>query len=1016
MGEVWAATTETGMRVAAKVLLPGLAASPRLLRLVENEFRAVARLEHPHVIRVLGRGVAGPDQPVAEGTPWFALEYCAGGTLADQPPDSFAATCAVVVALLDALAHAHARGVLHRDLKPANVLLAAAGDHRPGWKLADFGVAHAVGAGQTRRSIAGSPAYMAPEQQVGAPVDQGPWTDLHALGVVVHELVTGTLPEDDEAGEPTARFSVPAGLWGWIAWLRDPDRARRPRTAAEAWRALHALAPEVVPPAPSGWRTPPRPQARQRLGGAALVGLVAVPFVGREAERERLWQWLGAGDGTVVSVTGPSGIGRTALLRWLAERAHETGTARVVVLDDAERPPDALARLLLAWVEQADAPAEERSARLATALAAAPPDAARVVTGLLAEPEDRWGAVPAVREVLAALVRGPTLLVLDHPGPGPQRLARALAARPVPGLRVAVGELAVGTALALAPLLPPDLEDLGRAAGELDNDAAATLARVADGHPGYALATVASWVRSGALVRGPRGLALTAAPTTGAARIEVVGSFEEAGLAGLERAAVQGLGVDEALWEDSCDAPDGPVSERLLSPTRLRARLAALAALLDRGDCVETDDGFRFVYPEVRDALVTSATRAGRLAGHHAAIAAHLVPDWLAHGGPWDADQDLAPPARFDPRWGEQALRLARHLVGAGRPRDALSPLGVAANTFVSRAPERLQEVVELFEGALLAAGIPDSHPASVRARIARAAHLIHRGRAAEALAEAREAARWADGSGLPHLRAYAHARVVDAAGSVHQLAEATASFAAIQELGDVVPLRWRVSHLGREGVARAERGDRAGAEEAWDRALALARAAPRDARLGASWCEAASWARRTDEALEVVAWALPLAVAAGETLTALFLSSKRAELLGGAERIDEAELAARETRRLAREFGAQRTELLMISLLADLALLREAWGDVAHLALEGVALSAETTHPVYEASLRVKALLAALRLGDRAGAEVHQAWLTAALGSLAPAAVAQLGQVLDQVPDPATEALRAEVRARLGA
>jgi serine/threonine protein kinase len=98
--------------------------------------------------------------------------------------------------VLDALAHAHARGVIHRDIKPANVLLMPG---RARAKLSDFGLAHmAERDSESSADFAtGTPAYMAPEQVLARIRDQGPWTDLYAVGCLAYSLLTGSAPFSD---------------------------------------------------------------------------------------------------------------------------------------------------------------------------------------------------------------------------------------------------------------------------------------------------------------------------------------------------------------------------------------------------------------------------------------------------------------------------------------------------------------------------------------------------------------------------------------------------------------------------------------------------------------------------------------------------------------------------------------------------------------------------------------------------------------------------------------------------
>ena len=153
--------------------------------------RAVASLQHPNIVRIYDVS----DPPAGQGEPFVALEYVAGGTLADKldgtplPPRDAAA---LLVLLAEAVGHAHGRGVIHRDLKPANVLLAEDGP-----KVTDFGLAKRLDAdsAQTRTGVVmGTPSYMAPEQASGRTRDIGPLADVYGLGAVLYETLTGRPP------------------------------------------------------------------------------------------------------------------------------------------------------------------------------------------------------------------------------------------------------------------------------------------------------------------------------------------------------------------------------------------------------------------------------------------------------------------------------------------------------------------------------------------------------------------------------------------------------------------------------------------------------------------------------------------------------------------------------------------------------------------------------------------------------------------------------------------------------
>jgi len=152
-----------------------------------REARVLASMDHPHIVRVYDF-IDNGDLLL------IVMEYLGGGTLAqrrkhDITPEE---SCAAILAATAALSHAHSRDVLHRDLKGANMLFADPGDLM---KVADFGIAKIMhGSGPTRNTIVGTPGHMAPEQVLGQQLSTS--TDLYALGVVLHQLLTRRLPLD----------------------------------------------------------------------------------------------------------------------------------------------------------------------------------------------------------------------------------------------------------------------------------------------------------------------------------------------------------------------------------------------------------------------------------------------------------------------------------------------------------------------------------------------------------------------------------------------------------------------------------------------------------------------------------------------------------------------------------------------------------------------------------------------------------------------------------------------------
>src|ERR671926_594588 len=199
MGEVYLARDKAlGRDVALKVLREQYSGSEEFKVRFRHEAENAASLCHPNVVTVYDRG-----EDLLDGTPYIAMEYLKGGTLADRlarngPLDPYeAARIARQIAL--ALGHAHAHGVIHRDVKPHNVFMTGEYfDTAGAVKVGDFGIARATEATAMTETnfIMGSVRYLSPEQAMGEPV--GPQSDLYSLGVVLYQMLTGRVPFDAE--------------------------------------------------------------------------------------------------------------------------------------------------------------------------------------------------------------------------------------------------------------------------------------------------------------------------------------------------------------------------------------------------------------------------------------------------------------------------------------------------------------------------------------------------------------------------------------------------------------------------------------------------------------------------------------------------------------------------------------------------------------------------------------------------------------------------------------------------
>ncbi len=379
-GRVWYGVHRTtGTPVAVKTLHHFLH-DPDIVALFEREARAIASLDHPHVVALLDFGTV--DQQAAswgggrlvEGAPFLVMEHISGGTLASPPISDAVGLREVLTALLSALSHAHSRGVLHRDLKLTNVLRGGNGDLRPGFRLVDFGIAwFGRSEGDDLLSV-GTPAYMAPEQLTGESGALGPWTDLYALASLTWRLVTGLPPAHAEnrlsllhqKAQQTfrpfvPRFCVPDGLEAVLRATLVPQPDERPKSAAALTRLLDAL--------PWGFQLEPENERRppQLLGaGLPLLALRPDEPVGRERALAKLHGALRRvrehGNLEVAVIRAEAGLDGDALVRHFCDISEEEGPAVSVRLDG--RDPDVPSRVLRRLTGSAELQGEALTQRL----------------------------------------------------------------------------------------------------------------------------------------------------------------------------------------------------------------------------------------------------------------------------------------------------------------------------------------------------------------------------------------------------------------------------------------------------------------------------------------------------------------------------------------------------------------------------------------------------------------------------------------------------------------------------
>ena len=283
--------------VAIKVMHAELANSigaDRFLR----EISISSRLQHPHILTLIDSGEASA--PTGEHFLYYVMPYVQGESLHDRIARDGALPAADAVRtwreVVDAVAEAHRTGIVHRDLKPENVMIAGAGGHA---LVVDFGIAKAMSDARDSISLTGtgmsvgSPAYMAPEQALGEPVDHR--ADIYALGALAYQMLTGVAPFTGTLREVlTAHVSsapkplrdvkadVPPVLERIVLRCLEKDPRARYQTANDLLAEIDASAAAAAAPASSATRY-------LLLGVGAVAVLVAgyAAVAVRRANRER---------------------------------------------------------------------------------------------------------------------------------------------------------------------------------------------------------------------------------------------------------------------------------------------------------------------------------------------------------------------------------------------------------------------------------------------------------------------------------------------------------------------------------------------------------------------------------------------------------------------------------------------------------------------------------------------------------------------------------------------------------
>jgi serine/threonine-protein kinase len=315
-----------GRTIVVKVLPPDLAAgvNPERFR---REIQLAAQLQHPHIVPLLAAGESGD-------LLWYTMPFIEGDSLRGmiERKKIFSPREAIRVLhdVLDALAHAHRRGIVHRDIKPANILTQGTNA-----LVADFGVAKALSAalpGQstTRAGIAiGTPEYMAPEQLAGDPsVDAR--ADLYAVGLLGYQMLTGEMPfggrsprelmaaqlSTDPRPINEVNATVPPVLSALVMRLLAKDPENRPASADAVLDELEELAISG-PVTPAGGGVPA--WARHGAPVTMAIETKALSYsAGRGPKAFHLKDLdMTVPEGSVYGFLGPNGSGKTTTLRLL---------------------------------------------------------------------------------------------------------------------------------------------------------------------------------------------------------------------------------------------------------------------------------------------------------------------------------------------------------------------------------------------------------------------------------------------------------------------------------------------------------------------------------------------------------------------------------------------------------------------------------------------------------------------------------------------------------------------------
>jgi serine/threonine protein kinase/predicted ATPase len=749
--------TRTGALAALKMIPPeSLGRAESELRF-KREFRAMKRVEHLNVIRVFDAG----DH---EGCPYFTMELVDGSEIRrhldgetpivpsgkDGPPailtpdqierlnvpQRVKTVADLVVQVGYALAEIHSHRIVHRDLKPDNILVTKSGVV----KLMDFGIAKQLSNSSEHSSggmVVGTFKYLSPEQALGGEIDGR--ADLYCLGIILYELLTGRHPfySENSVGYAYhhAKKTPPAidklnpgvhqGLKAVCDRLLKKDARERFATAEDLVAAIReAVGDGPQPPSDSTMR-PPEPKLPFAL---AKDQVFAPALIGRNAEKRQIIaaaESLLVGQGALVVVNGPPGIGKTRLVKDVAAELKAKDVAFVwgrcspqggpyhpyiealgSMIDEVRnRPPQELRRLLgddgrvlaryVPSLEQLDPALRPRPAKALEPqgerfrfLAAATSFIARMaaVTPRVFVIDDLHLAdelsLSLTRHLIETLIRGEgesgnvraapiTVVATFDPG--------HVGAAAVAPLLVPSSGMQPSVTIGLGPLSASPIQEMLASmlgGGDIAQDIAKYLQQVARGIPGLIEERVRAWVESGELRRSGRGrqwVFVKERSDTGAAPVIVdvrTATFGDIPLADVENPGARRVARLSAIARDVAERI-AVLGDRVAAPLLERASLRPQDELIDALDElikreILSEDaggaGFRFVDPEDRKAL-TGALDDERRASLHLLAARAVIDDARRHHRPVNPEE------------------LAHHYLQANDHVSAIEQLMVAART-----------------------------------------------------------------------------------------------------------------------------------------------------------------------------------------------------------------------------------------------------------------------------------------------------------------------------------------------